>query len=89
MPTNTDVSIPVRTDKKTPNGPRPRPFLQPLLNRIEHCATRLGVSRSWLYREIGAGRLTVIKLGTRSLITEAELNRFATHLAIRGSKEAV
>jgi excisionase family DNA binding protein len=65
-----------------------KPNLQPLLNRIEHGAARLGVSRSWMYREIGAGRLKVIKIGTRSLIAEAELQRFAAELARRGSERA-
>ncbi len=65
-----------------------KPNLQPLLNRIEHGAARLGVSRSFLYREIGAKRLTVVKLGTRTLIAEAELQRFAAELAQRGSVRA-
>lgn len=65
-----------------------KPHLQPLLNRIEHGAARLGVSRSWMYREIAAGRLTVVKIGTRTLIAEGELQRFAAELAQRGSERA-
>ena len=65
-----------------------KPHLQPLLNRIEHAAARLGVSRSWLYREIGAGRLRVVKIGNRTLIAEDELRRFAAELAQRGSVKA-
>lgn len=65
-----------------------RPNLQPLLNRIEHSAARLGVSRSWLYREISAGRLKVVKIGNRTLIAEEELRRFAAELE-RGSAAKV
>ena len=73
--------------KKVP-ATKVKPNLQPLLNRIEHAAARLGVSRSYLYREIGARHLTVIKIGTRSLIAEAELQRFAAELAQRGSERS-
>jgi len=73
---------------KNRTGWKARPDLQPLLNRIEHAAARLGVSRSWLYREIAANRLKVLKLGTRSLIEEAELRRFAAELTLRGTAKA-
>ena len=60
-----------------------KPTLSSILNRVDHAAVRLGVSRSYLYREISAGRIAIVKFGTRTLITEAELHRFAAELAQR------
>lgn len=88
MSIKTDVQDSPQTGGKPRVGWKASPHLQPLLNRIEHGAARLGVSRSWMYREIAAGRLTVVKIGTRTLIAEAELQRFAAELAQRGSERA-
>jgi len=64
-------------------GRKSQPDLQPILNRVDNAAARLGVSRSYLYREISANRLRVIKFGTRTLIAEDDLQRFAVDLANR------
>lgn len=88
MNTTPDVQEQTASNRKVRTGWKASPNLQPLLNRIEHAAARLGGSRSWLYREIAAGRLTVVKIGTRTLIAEAELQRFAAELAQRGSERA-
>lgn len=89
MNTTTDVQEQRASNRKVRTGWKASPNLQPLLNRIEHGAARLGVSRSWMYREIGAGRLNVVKIGTRTLIPEAELQRFAAELAQRGTAQRV
>ena len=88
MSTKSDIQESPTNNRKVRTGWKASPNLQPLLNRIEHGAARLGVSRSFMYREIGAGRLTVVKLGTRTLIAEAELQRFAAELAQRGNQRA-
>lgn len=58
----------------------------PLLNRVEDACARLGVSRSYFYREwITPGRVAVVKLGTRSVIPEDELQRVAAEI-VRGAR---
>lgn len=47
----------------------------PLLHSIEDACRRLSMGRSWLYAEIGAGRIKVVKLGRRTLIPDSELQR--------------
>jgi excisionase family DNA binding protein len=41
----------------------------------------LGISRSKLYELIAAGDLSVVKLGSRTLVLHSELMRFLTSLA--------
>jgi len=63
-----------------------RPDRPPIFNRIEDAAARLGVSRSYLYRVwITPGRCEVVKLGTRTLIEEPELQRIAAEV-VRGAR---
>lgn len=73
-------------DTATPKRAKPHPDRAPILNRVEDCCARLGVSRSYFYREwITAGRVAVVKLGTRTLIEEGELQRVAAAI-IRGAR---
>jgi excisionase family DNA binding protein len=51
---------------------------QPIANTIAEAAKRLGVGRTTLYELIGARQLRTFKVGTRTLIPEAELTRFVT-----------
>jgi excisionase family DNA binding protein len=55
--------------------------LPPLLNQVPAAARRLGLSRSTIYKFIQAGKLRPIKVGSRTLIEESELRRFAAELA--------
>jgi excisionase family DNA binding protein len=48
----------------------------PLANTIVEAAKRLGVGRTTIYELIGARKLRTFKVGTRTLIPEAELTRF-------------
>ncbi|WP_442253496.1 helix-turn-helix transcriptional regulator [Stenotrophomonas pavanii] len=49
--------------------------LDPLLHRIPDACRRLSVSRTTLYELIKAGEIRSIKIGTRSLIPEVDLQR--------------
>lgn len=47
----------------------------PLAHRIPDACRRLGVGRSSLYELIKAGEVKTIKIGSRTLIPEAELQK--------------
>ena len=69
-----------------PGGPgngadAPPGVVAPLLNSIPMVITRTGLSRGSIYEVIKAGRLATVKFGTRTLITELELRRFADAIA--------
>ena len=49
--------------------------LDPLLHRIPDACRRLSVSRTTLYELIKAGEIRSVKIGTRSLIPEIDLQR--------------
>jgi hypothetical protein len=52
-----------------------------LLNTTHQTRYRLGgCSNAKLYDLIGAGKLTIVKLGRRSYVTEAEIQRFVATL---------
>ncbi|MFZ0995778.1 MAG: helix-turn-helix domain-containing protein [Candidatus Dormiibacterota bacterium] len=46
------------------------------LLRVDEAAERLGLSRSFAWQLVGRGELGVVKLGRRTLVSEAELARF-------------
>lgn len=48
----------------------------PLAHQVPDAARRIGIGRSLLYDLIKQGRLSVVKIGCRTLITDAELRRF-------------
>ena len=48
---------------------------KPLANQINDVCRRLGIGRTLVYDLIKQGRLRPIKLGTRTLIPESELQR--------------
>ncbi|HGM6067147.1 helix-turn-helix domain-containing protein [Stenotrophomonas sp. AR026] len=52
--------------------------LDPLLHRIPDACRRLSVSRTTLYELIKAGEIRSVKIGTRSLIPEVDLQRVLT-----------
>lgn len=68
---------------------KPRPDRAPILNRVEDACARMGVSRSYFYRQwITPGRVAVVKLGTRTLIEESELQRVAAEIIREARRDA-
>jgi excisionase family DNA binding protein len=62
----------------------------PLANPILVTAARLGVSRATLYRLMGEGAIKTIKIGHRTLVAEAELQRYvAERMAVSNGEMAV
>lgn len=49
----------------------------PVANTINTAAARLGVTRFFIYDELKAGRLKAKKFGSRTLILEDEIVRYA------------
>jgi excisionase family DNA binding protein len=54
---------------------------QPKLLDIESAARALGVGRSTVYSEIRAKRLSVVKIGRRTLIRVDDIDRYIVGLA--------
>ena len=54
----------------------PRPSVEPLRVSIPMAAYLVGESRSRLYTQIRAGKLRVVKEGTKTLVTMTELRRY-------------
>jgi excisionase family DNA binding protein len=50
--------------------------MEPLAHRIPEAAQRLGIGRTKLLEEVAAGRLEVVRVGRRVLITEGALRRY-------------
>ena len=53
-------------------------FATPIANTITDSCSRLGIGRTLLYDLIKQGKLRPIKLGSRTLIPESELQRLVT-----------
>lgn len=51
----------------------------PLFNSVTDACRRLGVGRTTLYELIAGKAIVPIKLGTRTLVPESELQRFAAN----------
>lgn len=49
-----------------------------LLYRIDEAAKMLAISRSALYELLATGQIKKLKIGSRSVIAAAELERFIT-----------
>lgn len=54
------------------------------LYSIEEASARLGISRAKAWLLIKEGDLRVLKIGRRTLVSEAEIDRFVNSLADRG-----
>ena len=52
----------------------------PLLHDIPTAAEMLGLGRTTVYEEIKAGRLSIVKIGRRTMIKHSELERFVSVL---------
>ena len=68
-----------------PLNPSPESQTGPLLNPLPEAIRRLGFGRSKVYEEIAAGNLRVVKVGRRTLIAEAELQRYVQRLVEAGA----
>ena len=55
----------------------------PQLHTITVISARTSLSRSALYREIKAGRLSAVKVGKALRISESELQRFISALTLQ------
>jgi excisionase family DNA binding protein len=74
-----DVSaVSMAHDKAVAVGIRPA---TPLLLTVGQAADRLQVSRSSLYREVGRGRLQVVKVGHLTRIRLKDLEAYVSGLA--------
>ena len=51
--------------------------LRPLRVPVEEAARLLGISRPTMFRRIQRGEITAVKDGRRTLVTTAELERYA------------
>jgi excisionase family DNA binding protein len=56
----------------------------PKLLSLTEVGERTALSRSTLYREIEAGRLTAVKIGKSVRVTDSELRRYIESLQVRG-----
>lgn len=53
------------------------PAMVAALEKIPHAARRMGISTCSLYREAKAGRLTIVKVGTRaSAVSSAQVDKW-------------
>lgn len=57
-----------------------------LAYRIPEAAARVGLGRTKLLEEVSAGRLRVIRVGRRVLVTDDELRRYVA--ALEGTRTA-
>jgi excisionase family DNA binding protein len=64
-------------DRKKQHEEKPRDGLS---YTVSDAARRLGVSESFVYTLLGDGRLTAVKLGRRTLVTDAALRDLLSKL---------
>jgi len=60
----------------------------PLANSITNSCSRLGIGRTLMYDLLKQGKLRAIKLGTRTLIPETELQRLIAEQLERSAKRS-
>lgn len=54
--------------------------MTPLLHTITSACAMLGISRTRLFGEIKAGRIAAVKIGSRTMLKHAELERYVATL---------
>jgi excisionase family DNA binding protein len=62
--------------------------MEPLCVSVRDACRAVGISRSSLYVEIKAGRLRLLKRGTRSLIPAEDLREWVRRLPVRDAGRA-
>jgi Helix-turn-helix domain len=72
-PRVTDIEVGEEDEKEKPEEWRPTPLLY---NVADACFILGKISKQMLYRLIGLHEITPVKIGTRSLFTMPELQRF-------------
>ena len=65
-----------------PRGLAPRAF------SISDAAQRMGISRATLFREINRGRLTALKVGSKTIVTDAAIEAWLAALPVRNPTTA-
>jgi excisionase family DNA binding protein len=55
---------------------------------INEAAAAAGIGRGLLYREIGAGKLGIVKIGKRTLVTQDALSTWLENAATTGPRAA-
>lgn len=55
-------------------------------SRPDACAMLGGIGNTKFYELVKAGRLRIVKLGTRTLVSAAELQRFAAEVVQEGGE---
>lgn len=58
----------------------------PIFHTVPQACHRLSLGRSKLYELISAGQLKPVRVGRRTLLPEAELQRFAAELVQRAEQ---
>ena len=59
--------------------------IEPLADTVLVAATRLGICRAQLYKEMAAGRLSARKAGRRTLIERTEQSRWLAALPLKAA----
>jgi excisionase family DNA binding protein len=75
-----------RDDSRTEGDPATR------LYSVREVADRMSVSERWLRSELAAGRLPTIRLGSRRLISEADLAVYVQerrHSSLTGPEQSI
>lgn len=62
------------------SAPAPKFVGPPILNPVRSVAARLGISEAYARHLIRTGRLRAVRLGSRLLVAEDELQRFSMRL---------
>ena len=57
------------------------PAIDTLANTIPDACRRLGIKNTTVYKLVKEGKLQTVKLGGRTVVLEAELQRFVASLA--------
>lgn len=60
-------------------------IIEPLADPVQVAATRLGICRAQLYKEMAAGRLSARKAGRRTLIERTEQARWMAALPLKAA----
>jgi excisionase family DNA binding protein len=65
------------------------PALEPLVHNIAECAALLRVHRATISRLIAEGALPAVRIGSRTLIKRADLEKMLDELTTTGVPEAM
>lgn len=60
-------------------------IIEPLADPVPVAATRLGICRAQIYKEMAAGRLSARKAGRRTLIERTEQARWLAALPLKAA----